>query len=107
MAQLKAELIKRLEKIPGLTHKPWPDRDDGFSTIHFKGREIGHFHNVNELDLRLGAKTIRKEGLKHFPDSVNHPRRSPSSPFVELRFDSARDLDRVVRLVNLLIEDVS
>ena len=106
MTVLKDELVNRLEQIPGLTHKSWPGRDDGFSTIHFNGKEIGHFHNCNELDLRLGKKLIKQEGLAHHPDSVNHPNRSMNSQYVELRFHEHRDLEPVVRLVNLLVQEL-
>lgn len=103
MSKLKVELIKRLEQIPGVTHKLWPDRSDGFSTLHCEGKEFGHFHNFNELDLRLGKKLIKLEGLMHYSDSVNHPLRSPNSQFIELRFKSLRDLDRITRLVERLV----
>lgn len=105
MAHLKTELIKRLEMIPGLTHESWPERGDGFSTIHLNGREIAHFHHFNELDLRLGKKLIKQEGLSHYPDSVKHPNRSMNSQFIELRFTRACDLDRIVRLVSILAKD--
>lgn len=104
MAKLKDELVRRLAEIPGVTHRPWPDRDDGFSTVHFEGKEIGHFHSFNEIDLRLGKALIESEGLVHYADSAIHPKRSPNSQFVELRFRKRIDLDRVVRLVNLLVE---
>lgn len=105
MTPLKAELIKRLEAIPGVTHRPWPERDDGFSTIHFGGKEIGHFHSANELDLRLGRKLIERSGLKHPHGSACHPKRSANSQFIELRFDGAGDLDRIVALIALLVDE--
>lgn len=104
---LKAELVARLEAIPGITHVPWPGRDDGFSTIRFRDREIGHFHHFNELDLRLGRKLIRSEGLTHPPDSSRHPDRSANAPFVELRFDRRGDLARIIGLVELLTRELS
>ncbi len=36
MDKLKRELIARLERIPGIRHIPYPDRDDGFSGLVFQ-----------------------------------------------------------------------
>ena len=104
MPKLKSELVKRLEEIKGLRHQPWPDRDDGFSSISFEGKEIGHFHNFNEIDLRLGKTLIKSEGLQHYPDSIKHPKRSPNSQFIEIRFRKKADLDKIVRVVRLLCQ---
>ena len=103
MAALKDELIVRLEKIPGISHVPYPERQDGFSALNHRGKEIGHFHNFNEIDLRLGKQLIRQEGLKHPADSSKHPKRIPNSPFIELRFHHQRDISKVVHLVGLLV----
>lgn len=107
MAKLKSELVKRLEMIPGVTHRLWPERDDGFSTVHFRGKEIGHFHNFNELDLRLGKRLIQQQRLNYYPDSVTHPNRKANSQFIEIRFNKSPDLDRIVGLVKLLVEEPS
>ncbi len=105
MGKLKDELVIRLEEIPGVEHVPWPDRDDGFSTLNLNGDEIGHFHDFNELDLKLGKKLIKREGLTHYPDSKNHPKRGVSSQYIEIRFERKSELDELVRLVELLIEE--
>jgi len=105
IGRLKSELIKRLELIPGITHKPWPDRNDGFSTIHLADKEIGHFHNFNEFDLRLGKLLIRRERLKHPVNSAKHPNQPDNSQFIEIAFNRDRDLNRIVRLVKLLVEE--
>lgn len=106
MSRLKNQLLQKLEQIPGLSHTPWPKRDDGFSTLHFGGKEIGHFHHFNELDLRLGKKLIKEQGLRHHSDSIHHPGRSNASQFIELRFNTSKDLDRIVELVKLLLKDL-
>ena len=107
MDSLKKELVTRIERIRGLTHVPYPDRDDGFSTIALNGKEIGHFHHFNELDLKLGKKLIKREGLTHYPDSENHPNRSPNSQFIELRFHQKSDLNKIIELIELLVADQS
>ena len=107
MSDSKSKLVASLEEIPGLEHKPWLDRTDGFSTLHFRGREIGHFHNFNELDLRLGRNLIAREGLSHHSDSKNHPNRANSSHYIELRFERETDLAKVIQLVKLTISNLS
>ncbi len=104
MTRLKNELIGRLEQTPGVTHRPWPDRHDGFSTILVHGKEVGHFHHFNELDLRLGKERIATQGLKHNPNSDKHPKRKSGSQYIELPFHKRSDLDDIVALVQLLAE---
>ena len=99
---MKTKLLRKLEHIYGLEHREWPERTDGFSTLHFNGKEIAHFHHFNELDLRLGKALIQREGLTHPADSKKHPKRSKNSPYIELRFHSEADLPEIVRLVRLV-----
>lgn len=103
MSDLKTKLLRELKRIPGVKHQPWPERDDGFSTIHFDGREIAHFHNFNEIDLRLGKRLIKQKNLKHPIDSVKHPKRTVNSQFIEIRFTNNQDIRKVVRLIKLAI----
>ena len=105
-AELFLSLAEELEAIPGVTHQPWPERDDGFSTILYAGKEIGHFHHFAELDLKLGKKLIKSEGLEHPSNSVKHPKRSPNSAFIELPFNKASDLPPITRLVEKLVKEL-
>lgn len=105
MANLKRDLVAELERLPGVTHRPWPERNDGFSTVHFAEREIAHFHNLAEIDIRLGKSLIRQEGLVHPSDSTKHPKRSPNSQFIEVRFSTPAEVRQIVRLVQLAIAD--
>jgi len=54
MAELRRQLIKKLEGIPGLENKP--SKVAGGSAIFYKGKEIAHFHHNNEIDVRLTKK---------------------------------------------------
>jgi len=103
MATLKQQLVKKLEAIPGVEHQPYANRDDGFSALLYYGKDLAHFHNNNELDLKLTKGLIKREGLKHYSDSKAHPKRSANSPWIELRFTQSSDIDEVVRLVNLAV----
>jgi hypothetical protein len=105
MAELRARLIDRVAMFGVREHK-LPGREDGFSGLSYGGKDFAHFHNDHELDIRLGRDVIRREGLTHPPNSVVHPKRAPSSHWIELRFHSTADLDRVVRLVKLAVENL-
>ena len=105
MPRLRQQLIARVRPL-GVENREWPGRDDGFSSLHFQGKEFAHFHNDNELDIRLTRTLIRREGLVHPDDSETHPDRSPNSHWIEVRFNRPGDLDRVVRLVELAIKQL-
>jgi hypothetical protein len=102
MSDLRDELVARLQKL-SVEHRPVPGRDDGFAGLRYGGKELGHFHNDHEVDLRLTKRTIEREGLIHPPGSTVHPTRSKSSPWIEVRFATVADLDHVVHLVKLAI----
>lgn len=102
MGKLKSDLIKKLEKIPGLEDRP--SKVAGGSAIFFKNKEVAHFHHDNEIDVRLTKKVIRREGLSHPSNSKIHKQRSPSSEWIEIKFHSAKDVDEVVRLFKLALE---
>ncbi len=102
MAKLKKNLVKALEKIPGLEDRP--SKVAGGSAIFYKDKEIAHFHHNNEIDVRLTKKIIRKEGLNHYDDSTIHKHRSTSSDWVEIRFNNTKDVAEVIRLFKLALE---
>jgi len=84
MAKLRKELIQRLQRIPGLEDRP--SKVAGGSAIFYKDKEIAHFYDDNEIDVRLTKKVIRKEGLNHPDDSKIHKHRSPNSDWIEIKF---------------------
>ncbi len=98
---LKQQLLQALATIDGLTAEPSPV--SGGTALFYQGREFAHFHHDNELDLRLTKKVIQAEGLAHPTDSVHHPPRSPSSPWIEVRFRTASEVERTAELVKLAI----
>lgn len=103
MASLRSDLVRRLEKIPGLTDRP--SKVAGGSAIFFGEKEIAHFHHDHEIDLRLTAKLIKREGLKHNPDSKIHARRAGTSQWIELPFHSAKDIAEVARLFKIAVTE--
>lgn len=102
MGKLRSELIKKLEKIPGLEDRP--SKVAGGSAIFYNGKEIAHFHDDNEIDVRLTKKVIRREGLNHPSDSTIHKHRSPNSEWIEIRFRKSGDVEEVVRLFKMALE---
>ncbi len=84
MPKLRNDLVKRLERIPGLEDRP--SKVAGGSAIFYREKEIAHFHDDNEIDVRLTKKVIRKEGLHHPIGSKIHKQRSPSSEWMSLDF---------------------
>jgi hypothetical protein len=98
---LKQQLLETLATIDGLTADPSPV--SGGTALSYRGREFAHFHNDNELDLRLTKKVIQAQGLVHPPGSIHHPSRSPSSPWIEVRFTTASEVTRTAQLVKLAI----
>jgi hypothetical protein len=102
MADLRKKLIKRIA-ILGVEDRPLPGRDDGFSSLVYGGKAFAHFHNDNELDIRLTKPVIDREGLTHLPDSVVHPDRTRTSHWIELRFTTSAELERVIKLVQIAI----
>ena len=92
------EIIAALANIDGVSIAPYGDT--GLMSLEAKGKSIGHFHRDGSLDLRLTKRVIAAEALTHPTDSVQHPKRSPNSPWIELPChpDAADELERLVKL---------
>jgi hypothetical protein len=103
MNALRKSLGERLGDI-GVEVRPWPGRDDGFSSLLFNGKEFAHFHTWSEIDIRLGKDVIRREGLTHPSDSKVHPGRAKNSPWYEMKILSALDVEEATRLVTIAIQ---
>jgi hypothetical protein len=99
MSNSRKQLVQELLKIEGVAEKVWPDRSDGFSSLHVGGKEFAHFHNDNELDIRLTKGIISSEMLVHPSTSKNHPNRSQNSPWIEMRFFDNNDIEKIVMLI--------
>ena len=102
MKSLKDQMLYGLAAIDGVEIRP--SRVAGGMALFFGGKEFAHFHGANELDLRLGKRLIKEHGLIHPLDSEQHPGRSPNSPWIELRFEDARDVARTVEIVRVAVQ---
>ena len=101
MTKLKTQLLDELSCIEGVEDKPSPVA--GGTALFYFGKEFAHFHNDNELDLRLTKSVIQAQGLTHPSHSIHHPTRSPTSPWIEVRFSAPKDIAHVAGLVRLAV----
>ena len=105
MTSLREQLVSRVANL-GVEDVPLPGRDDGFSSLFYRGKDFAHFHHDNELDIRLTKAVIRREGLTHPSGSTRHPKRGKTSHWIEVRFHTPEELDQVVKLVEMAVEDL-
>lgn len=106
MNALRKQLTRALLDIPGVAEKMWPDRDDGFSSFEYKGKDFAHFHHDNELDVRLGKQIIKTQKVPRPIDSEQHPNRAAGSPWIELRYRNSTDVEEAVRLIELALKQL-
>lgn len=97
--KLLSRLLKEIESIPGVSTEVSPVA--GGYCVVFKGKEFGHFHNEQEIDLKLTKKLIMENGLKHPADSSFHPNRSVNSPWIELRYSNVKEMKQVLQYIKL------
>ena len=103
MAKLRKMLVQELERIPGIDIHLWrPDRD--FVVIDYKGKEVAHFHGINELDIRLSPEFVKREGLVHASNRVGHPNRKNGGTWLIVRFTRESHLSEMIRLVKIAIK---
>lgn len=99
----RADLEARLRGLEGVTVAPWKEGHP-LICVTYGGKEVGHFHGADVIDLRLSPKIIRAEGLTRDVTQEIHPDRSPNSRWIGVRFASQDDVDRVLRLVQRACE---
>jgi hypothetical protein len=104
MENLKAELLEQLREIEGVEDRPSPV--SGGSALFYREKSFAHFHNDNELDLRLTKKVIKALGMSHPSGSHRHASRSPNSPWIEVRFNNVGDVAKLVQLVRLAVAEL-
>jgi len=108
MNALRRKLTDELLKLPGVMEIIPPDRDDGFSSFSYKGKDFAHFHsnNDNEIDVRLGKRLIKAQKIPRPTDSDVHPDRAAGSPWIELRYKTSADVNEAVRLIKLALQQL-
>lgn len=101
MTEFKQQLLQLLASFEGVAVEPSPVA--GGTALFYRGKEFAHFHHDNELDLRLTKKVILSLGLSHPVGSIHHPTRAAGSPWIEVRFNSEREVQRAAELIELAV----
>ena len=103
---LQNKLKEKIVALEGVSEVSYEGKNGTFSSFVYKEKEFAHFHNENELDLRLTKKVIASEGVSHPEDSKCHPKRSRGSQWIELRFNNEKEMDSVLHYVKLAIAQI-
>jgi hypothetical protein len=99
---MRDELVKRLEKLPDVKVALWKDTD--LLCVFHKEKEIAHFQNECEIDIRLTPKIIKQRGLKPPQNTTSHPDRSKNSRWIVQSFAHEAELDDIVMLLQIAID---
>ena len=104
MTTLKDKLINKLISLTDVTVDRYKVTE--LLAVNYKGKEVAHFQTGSdcELDIRLSPDSIKREKLTVPVGSKSHPARSKNSRWIIQRFGTAKDLDKMVKLVKLAIE---
>ena len=92
------QLISQLQTLPNITVGRW--KETQLWCVFLDGKEIAHFHQTAEIDLRLTPKIIKERELAPPPDSTTHPNRSPKSRWL-VQTITIDNLDQLVELVKI------
>lgn len=102
MSDLRDELVRRLTALPGVTVARYKDTE--LLCVFHNNKEIAHFQNEYEIDIRLTPRIIQQKGLYPPSDSTSHLDRAKSSRWIVQAFDQPETLDDIVSLVRLATE---
>lgn len=104
---LRNWLEGELRTLPEMKVGLW--KDSNLMCVFYRGKELAHFHDHEEIDVRLSQAFIKKEKLKPLDDSKYHANRSKKSRWMQLRFrtrsEAAALRDLMIRLVKEEYED--
>lgn len=99
---LRNSLITELQKLPEVEVDLWPNSD--LMCVFFRGKEIAHFHDNEEIDIRLSQKFIKAENLKPLEGSKYHKSRSKKSRWMQFRLTTHQQATDLLDLIQRLIE---
>jgi len=102
MPDLRDELVRRLTALPGVTVARYKETE--LLCVFHNNKEIAHFQNQYEIDIRLTPKIIKQKGLHPPSDTTSHLDRAKSSRWIVQAFNQQETLDDIVALVRLAIE---
>jgi hypothetical protein len=100
---LRTQFEENLRKLPEVEVEIW--KDSALMCVFFRGKEFAHFHDHEEIDVRLSQRFIKDEGLKPLENSRYHPKRSKKSRWMQFRFTTKKESEDLMRLLIKLIEN--
>jgi hypothetical protein len=98
---MRDKLVKRLEKLPDVKVAFWKDTD--LLCVFHKDKEIAHFQNEREIDIRLTPGIIRQRGLTPPEHTTSHLDRAKNSRWIVQSFAHEENLDEIVTLLQIAI----
>ena len=99
MTELRSNLIQKLEELPDVTVSLWKNTD--LLCVFYNGKEIAHFQNEHEIDLRLTPAIIRQKGLVPPEGTKSHLDRSKNSRWIVQSLAGERQVEHIVELVKI------
>ncbi len=99
MSGLRDELVKRLETLPEITVALWKDTE--LLCVFHNGKDIAHFQNDREIDIRLTPRIIKQRGLTPPKETTSHLDRSKNSRWLVQSFAHEEELDDIVALLQI------
>ena len=103
MDNLRETLEHKLSLLDDVTVGLWKDSD--LMCVFYRGKDFGHFHDHEIIDIRLSQNFIKKEGLKPLEGSKYHASRAKKSRWMLMRFKTKEDVASLVSLMDRLLED--
>lgn len=93
---LKIELLARILDDENIELRK--SRFSAEEALYVAQREIAHFHSLNEIDVRVTRREIKRRGFANSSDA-RIIKTSPSSDWIVVKFSCESDLDFVQELV--------
>lgn len=97
MSDNHTELIQKLEALPDINVDTWKDTD--LLCVFYNGKEIAHFQNEHEIDIRLTPAIIKRMDLQPPENTASHTDRSKNSRWIVQSTDGRSD-----DIVKLIVE---
>lgn len=102
MISPRQTLETALSALPDVSIEPY--KDTALICVLYRGREIAHFHDQQEIDIRIPTKFARRANLGEPLTSGRHPNRSKKSIWRIMRFHNQDDVTALVALFEQLID---
>lgn len=101
--KLRASLENDLRALADVKVELWKDSD--LMCVFYRGKEFAHFHDQEEIDIRLTQAFIKRKQLKPLEDSIYHLKRSEKSQWMQFRFKTKAETKELLDLIQRLIKE--